>query len=224
MAGKAKYTKNDNYFKELSKQSSYWAGFIAADGNIHKRRTMLLELSLSSKDKEHLERFVSDIEWSGPIAEYQNRTVARAAIHSSSEICKDLEDIYNIGPKKTFSLQPPNLDILPKENIIPYIIGFLDGDGFISLIKGRYPRVSVLCASKDFLEWVRINLNPLCGKEYLLGRRGKHFTLNYTGVWAANMLKILNKEKVYFMPRKISLAINKIKDIYYLGDGNVQSL
>lgn len=55
----------DRLYTEISPQTIYWVGFIIADGSFYKNR---FELSLSAKDKEHLEKFASYINYSNNIA------------------------------------------------------------------------------------------------------------------------------------------------------------
>lgn len=56
---KKMYNFNENFFKKLNKTSTYWAGFIAADGYlmIKKEGYKYVILSLSKKDVDHLHKF-----------------------------------------------------------------------------------------------------------------------------------------------------------------------
>lgn len=64
-----KYSINKEYFKYINEENCYWAGFIAADGNI-SRDMRKLSIKLSIKDKELLENFIKDIEYTNEIKYY----------------------------------------------------------------------------------------------------------------------------------------------------------
>ena len=63
------YTQNENFFSEPNDKNSYWAGFIAADGGIEKTSNRL-RIGLSIKDRELLEVFAQQVEFTGPITDY----------------------------------------------------------------------------------------------------------------------------------------------------------
>lgn len=57
---KRKYNVNDDFFESPSLLNSYWAGFIAADGNLSGNYRKL-NIGLAKKDKCILEQFLKDI-------------------------------------------------------------------------------------------------------------------------------------------------------------------
>jgi hypothetical protein len=59
------YNLNTAYFSEPTIRNSYWAGFIAADGCLTRKGA--LRIALSIKDREHLEKLKSELNFSGPI-------------------------------------------------------------------------------------------------------------------------------------------------------------
>ena len=50
--------KNETFFEKPSRVNSYWAGFIAADGCVYRNT---LKITLSKKDKAHLEALSSQL-------------------------------------------------------------------------------------------------------------------------------------------------------------------
>ncbi len=161
---------NDNFFSDLSLTSAYWAGFIAADGNIDKERRRV-SISIHERDKGHLERFCADTQFNGPISHGgSNRWGSfhpSCNVHvSSAAWVRSLQDVYNIIPNKTLILTRPNLDIIgDRELCQSYIIGCLDGDGYISTTHGYWSigfcgTYDMMCFVKEFFDTYFPSLNP----------------------------------------------------------------
>lgn len=159
--GRRKYNVNDSFFSEPNILNSYYAGFIAADGCIRSRQSeesKYLTFGLSIKDKEWIERFVKDIEFTGPITEYtfRERKYVRMSINSK-QICDDLEKNFNITPRKTATLIPPPLS---DGNLIDaFICGYIDGDGAICFSESTKRNIQKKCAisiigTYNLLEWI----------------------------------------------------------------------
>jgi len=53
-AASRKYGLNENSFSKITLESCYWAGFIAADGNIYNK---YLSIELNNIDEKHLQKF-----------------------------------------------------------------------------------------------------------------------------------------------------------------------
>ncbi len=139
------------------------AGFIAADGCVkHSKEwnSITLSISLGIKDREHLQRFTEDIEFTGNVKEHYNKggygrnghTTCRVDVMTAKQVSQDLEQNFNITPRKTFTLQPPNIE---EDNALAYIAGFIDGDGSISLIQKKYPLCQIGSASESMLIWIK---------------------------------------------------------------------
>lgn len=158
------YTYNEKYFEIPSINNCYWVGFIAADGCIYeqKRHSAILAIRLTTNDKLHLENFKKDIEFTGPIHDIvtkpshfshlkENYYHSQLRI-SSSKICDDLKTNFNITSYKSLSLQPPSL--YNREEILSYIIGYIDGDGHVS------QKFSItVTGTKEILEWINCQFN-----------------------------------------------------------------
>jgi hypothetical protein len=131
---KKKYSYNEDYFSKLTLESCYWAGFIAADGCLFEPRKSL-SISLAIKDKQHLIKFKEAIEFTGKVKESYTTCngkkfkICTLRIYNCGNIWKDLINIFNITPKKSLTLVPPNLNI--NSLIEAFIIGYIDGDGSI---------------------------------------------------------------------------------------------
>lgn len=111
------------FLNQLNPKSCYWWGFIIADGHIsHKGE---LAITLSSLDKEHLLKLSNILGCN--ISERRNFVYLRIGDKSFGE--KWL-NILSINAPKTYF--PPDLSIFyTKENLLPFVIGLVDGDGCI---------------------------------------------------------------------------------------------
>lgn len=123
----SRYKCNELAFSEVTIASSYWAGFIAADGCIidtTSRGSKILKISLSSIDKGHIKKFVDFLNATNKIIDEKN---GMSTIKISSNIIvESLFRSFNIIPRKTFTLSPPEISV---EMMRHFIRGYFDGDG-----------------------------------------------------------------------------------------------
>ena len=131
------YDCNDHFFSEDNEKSFYWAGFIAADGNIEKYKPRLT-ISLSSIDRQHLEKFKNDLSFSGKIFDIirEDKRINFNKKYNSSyiritsrQIINDLSR-FNITSNKSKTYQFPE-HLSDNKNIRHFIRGIIDGDGWI---------------------------------------------------------------------------------------------
>lgn len=159
-----KYRINDNFFSTINEVSSYYAGFIAADGNINKDHPNLT-ITLSKKDQTFLERFVENLESDYPIRNYDsNGFSVSSLIVTSSQICDDLKEYYNIVPNKSLIYTPP---ILEQPYLDCFIIGLIDGDGTIGFSARKTCKDSLyitLIGTKDSCNLVKTRFEEILGK------------------------------------------------------------
>lgn len=151
--GNTKYKLNHDFFAFVTPLTSYWAGFIAADGNISKTQNCL-RISLKMADKKHLERLKKDLQFTGPIKDTIkkcfDKTYEQALLQvSSKKILFDLKKNFNIIPNKTFKIQPPKFKDISLE--LAFISGYLDGDGSVS---GRGPSIQIT-GNSQMLKWIK---------------------------------------------------------------------
>ena len=156
-----KYTVNHSYFNNIdTPEKAYWLGFIFADGYISRRKDghKYIGISLSSKDREHLEKFSNSIQSTYPIKIYESTSGYKVG----NEYCRILirsdnmfDDLLNHGvlEHKSDILQPPNN--IPYEFIRYFILGYFDGDGSICIKNNKYPHYSIsICGTKEMLEFI----------------------------------------------------------------------
>ncbi len=102
-----------------------------ADGYLSDYR---LKIGLSSVDKSHLNNFVKYIGHGNVIDEKVNNDWGQfdssyVSIMDSDNIPK-IKELFNITGKKTYS--PIDIKRISEEDLIPFFIGYIDGDGSIS--------------------------------------------------------------------------------------------
>ena len=133
-------------------ESYYWIGFILADGHIEKDKR--IKITLSIKDKIHLEKF----------KKYVNAKKINKLIVNGYEQCSlSVQDskyipilCENLGIKNNKTTNPPDikkLKTLEFEKLYSLIIGYIDGDGNI---KKQYKRKDFQLSVKCHKSWIDI--------------------------------------------------------------------
>ena len=153
-----RYCVDDSYFDKIeTEEKSYWLGFLYADGYIRERKSgNSLEMKLSIRDREHLEKFRYSIGSNHVIKESFNKVKYKSGF-SESHMChlaiystRLVDSIKKLGihSKKTFSIEIPEL---PSELMNHFVRGYFDGDGSFSFNPKKYKtHTSIVCASKKF--------------------------------------------------------------------------
>jgi hypothetical protein len=139
------YSKNADFFATDNEKSFYWAGFMAADGCIMVKKIKGVEylnglrLSLSTKDRSHIELFRDHIEYDGSIYDgiaknshnnqKWNDTGYSSMTINSIKLYKDLAR-FNVVPRKTHIYTFPKW-LVGHPMVNHFMRGYFDGDGFI---------------------------------------------------------------------------------------------
>lgn len=203
------YNVDLEFFNIPNLINCYWAGFIAADGTIRKKEKQLC-LCLANKDKKHIKLFNNDICYNGPIKNGKKIIDNKVYKHNYINICgakkiiDDLESVFNITAKKTFTLKNPRLEI---NNALSYIIGYIDGDGTIGNYGGR-AYLSIVSGSAIILKWIKqtieqhFNIITKDIRKERKKRRCNTYVYKITGYKAIKVLDNLNKFNVPKLSRK----------------------
>lgn len=150
--GYRRHHLNDAFFDVPTPVNAYWAGFIAADGCLTFTPTPMVKLALNGRDAGHLERLATDIGFEGRV-KIERSGVASLSLTLRPVTATLLTERFKITPRKSLTLQPPDLseDLL----IMAYIIGYIDGDGAIG-IDGRdgAPRIGIR-GTFAVLSWIK---------------------------------------------------------------------
>jgi hypothetical protein len=88
------------------------------------------------------------------------------AVNGCHQWFKDLENIWNIIPKKAYRLKPPN--ITDEYLIFCWLIGYIDGDGTIYVNNfNKSPSVSVTSCSQAAVAFVKEIIDKHFSEAYL---------------------------------------------------------
>ena len=137
-----------------TEEKAYWLGFIFADGyitdpEISTSHRYKFELSLSSKDEEHLRKFARFVDFTGAI---EHRTIKSCPtgnknsyptvriILNGQHLWETLNS-YGCTPRKSLTLKFPDISIFKNVSLVRHFIrAYFDGDGTIGIYdsKGCY--------------------------------------------------------------------------------------
>lgn len=138
---------NEYIFDSIdTEEKAYWLGFIYADGCISDNGS----LELGIIDREHLEKFKRFINSKNSIRTKHYKEYTSYRIMNKSKHLKDTLISYGCTPRKSLTLQFPDVSIFKDSLLtIPFIRGYFDGDGSVGVSKCRnctkpYPRVSII--------------------------------------------------------------------------------
>lgn len=118
---------NVTAFDEYSEKSCYWAGFLAADGNVDSKNR--IRLMLKYDDCTHLEKFKEFLESTHTISSNTDKYNRCSFEFTHKEMCEVLEFNFGIVPNKTDKLEFPSY--IPTKYLVHYLRGYFDGDGSI---------------------------------------------------------------------------------------------
>ena len=154
---------NEYFFSSNTKGAYYWAGFLAADGWIEGDRNRV-GLALQKDDILHLEKFKKAVSSDHDICPFMQNSAYRIRFNSE-QMVKDLNNIFNITPSKTYSYSMP----LFEEDylMLEFLRGYIEGDGHLELKASGRVALSLCSANKKFLEDFKSICEVLLNKEIL---------------------------------------------------------
>lgn len=164
-------TYDKDCFDTLNETTCSIAGFLAADGCVSDNGR--LTIRLSSKDRNHLVKIIQHMCFTGSIYDYRSTysldvkkygkvshydgTMTTSGVQiRCPEACVSLLRHFNITPRKTHTLSPPNLT--EPRLVYAFLSGFIDGDGWI--IEDKHipdnPAYSIaIIGTKMMLDWMK---------------------------------------------------------------------
>ncbi len=172
------YVKHLDLFKEPNLVNCQIMGFFAADGCLVQsgKRPHRFVFHLARKDEEYLLKIKDLLGYNGPLTyrdapyHFDNKTKTGITVYdgightcmlqiANIDNCWTpyLKNHWNIGPRKTDTLLPPNL--IDIKLIMSYISGFIDGDGWIYKHDGM---VSIgMMGTLEMMTWIKGVFNKL---------------------------------------------------------------
>lgn len=184
--------------------SYYWLGFIMADGYISKGGQLVV--SLSNKDEDHLSKLANLLNTSIKNYPSSNKKGIQSKIAiQDKNLGIILRNKFEIIGKKTYNA-PLLYKFIPKEYIIPFIIGFIDGDGSLST-----KSIRIEC----YKTWINnlIFFGEYLKENYNINYRADINKNGYAGIYFtqkdSSLLKYIMLEyNIPFMKRKWNLLKN----------------
>lgn len=154
-----KYTVDESFFEEITKDSAWMYGWVVTDGFVDNKRGQL-KIALNTKDKDVLEKFKEMLHFTGNIRDSvlgdgrksSTLTICRA------KICKDIFKLGLAKENKTFNTTFPN--VLPDEFYWDFIRGVFEGDGSIRHRTGNTDALDItICgATESFIKELQSTL------------------------------------------------------------------
>jgi len=177
------------FFKKLNPISAYWAGFIAADG-VLSFRDSLVSITLNEKDIRHLQKFKKSIKTNAKIGYTKSNNSSHLSIYSK-ELFNSLLGL-GITPNKSLTITKIKI---PNSLTSYFIRGVFDGDGSISGRDASHVQFDIV-GNKPFLEWIQDILIKKCrvNKVRIYPTASKAYRLQYTGLQIFKILEFLYKE------------------------------
>lgn len=138
-----KYEIDFNFFDKVDVIRSYWAGFIAMNGNIGEDKGQL-SISVNENHLEHLELFKDSVGYKGDSKLSVN-------FYGVEKWLIQLKNSYNLVPKKMLTPDPP-VD-LNEINSLSFIIGYIDGFDCIHFKNGN--ALISMVGSNNMMCWIK---------------------------------------------------------------------
>jgi len=119
---KRKYDVNFGFFDEIGLEQCAFAGLVASDGCIKPKKNLV---QVSLKDYDYLREWANVIGYTGPVHTYDiaegqigHGQISVLLVHGVPRWLDVLYKIFNVTPKKSLTLSPPNLT--NREQILAY--------------------------------------------------------------------------------------------------------
>ncbi len=211
------YGIDENVFDELNEFSSYWIGFLMADGNlyINPRNSRQIQLSLHERDRKHIEKFKSFLKTDKPIYSYVSRrkydndvgyveTPEAKFYINSKTIFEKLED-YGLTVRKSKTANFSN-ELKMDRHLVR---GLFDGDGCISVYGQDRVEIS-LVGNEHVLKQVSQFINSKIELQSKITKNKTIFRIRYSGKSALSVIKFLYSKSNIYLDRKYNKAMRLI--------------
>lgn len=195
----ARYDKDDDFFEKIDTEwKAYWLGFFSADGCVTDIRRVVI--NLSSRDREHLQKFLDCLNSNYPIYAFKEN---KSAIKISSQ--KMIDDLakWGVGRRKSLTLHPCHN--IPVHLLIHYWRGLVDGDGTMGVYNNRVEMG--ICGTKSLCEafknWCQLYITSNASVLPM----GNIFRYSLSGSKATPILRELYEGAEIYLDRKYATAM-----------------
>ncbi len=200
---------NEKSFDNITTEEQYyWLGFMYADGNISSEGNRI-EVRLSIKDLEHLEKFKKFLELS---------TEIRTGVCNGNGFChlsvrnKHMWNTLNslgCSPQKSLTLKFPKSEFFKSaENVLHFLRGYVDGDGCLSTYRNTTNtsiRTEInIVGTEQFLT----SINKMFkNKGYIRSKKSKNYdnksySLTFSDVPSRKLARLLYENATIYLDRK----------------------
>lgn len=197
---------NERFFETFSEESCYWAGFLAADGNVdYKGRVRLM---LKYDDILHLEKFRKAIKSTHAISSNTEAYNRCSFEFTNPDMCGMLDVNFNIVPNKTDKYVLP--EQVPAGMFRHFLRGYFDGDGsvcesFSNVNSITATLYATFCSgSFQFAERLfrKLNMELALGGHLQDFGTGKKWQIKYNTNDAIVLLRYLYTDSTVYLDRK----------------------
>jgi len=201
--------ENKSAFDEYTEESCYWAGFLAADGNVDSKGR--IRLMLKYDDILHLEKFKKYLQSTHTISS-NTTTYNRCSFEfTDKNMCEILDLNFNIVPEKSLVMKFPSF--IHSSTMRHFLRGYFDGDGSIcESFSNRNSTTATLyttfCSgSFDFIKFIFEHLTTTIGTQGHLQDfgTGRKWQIKYNTNDSISLLNYLYKDCKVYLDRKYSL-------------------
>lgn len=215
-AAEAPTLLNTTAFDEYTEESCYWAGFLAADGNVDLKGR--IRLMLKYDDITHLEKFKEYLQSTHKVASNTDTYNRCSFEFTNKEMCEVLDLNFNIVPHKSLVIKFPHF--IQADMVRHFLRGYFDGDG--SICESFSNRNSVtatlyttFCSgSFDFINYIYTFIND---RLKTLGHlqdfgTGKKWQIKYNTNDSIKLLNYMYGDCSIYLDRKYALYERIVKN------------
>lgn len=190
------YAIRENAFSEPSVDACYFAGLLATDGNIKSSGTSYkVSLELQAIDEAAVAALLRFIGGQAAVSYRTMKKIDGRGVYAgmkvgSPTLAADLARLFNVKPRKTYTMQPPALETT--EQRLAFLCGLFDGDGGF---KWRPEQTlapatwNIVTASEAMAQWIAEVLKEDVGVIASIGTPKGVWIVRTTGLGAAFLLR-----------------------------------
>lgn len=186
-----------------TEEKAYWLGFMFADGFVLSADNTI-GLDLAEKDFHHLEKYKKFLKFTGNlrISNTNFPNSKRVRLEFSSKSMKQRLIQLGCTPKKSLTLNFPNIDIFNNTELIKHFIrGYVDGDGCLTFQNKEHtvPALDIL-GTEQFLTELIKHIPIKCKVSKCYNKRLFHIT--FTRKKAYEFAKYIYNNATIYLDRK----------------------